>query len=192
MLVRSSFFPPGVSSESATTSINNKSYSGTIQRSDEVTVDSTVSGKRTIRLSLHGRDIDRSTEDSSTSQLSTKRKLADRTSYAGKQLPNRSASAAFFNSEEDGEKKSRTRKVFESIWQYILSILRTMLTHVAIFLLQHTETFQKELVMTSDQASMQNQRLPKGFAYVPIGCLSKERPLACDLESHEPREEPGG
>ncbi|KAG1366994.1 hypothetical protein COCNU_13G007840 [Cocos nucifera] len=165
VLVRSSFFPPGVSSESATTSINNKSYSGTIQRSDEVTVDSTVSGKCTIRLSLHNRDVDQSTEDSSTSQLSTKRKLADRASCAGKQLPNRSASMAFFNSEEDNKKMSRTRK--------------------------HTETFQKELVMTSDQASMQNQRLPKGFAYVPIGCLSKEKPLACDSESCEPRE-PGG
>ncbi|XP_010908665.1 uncharacterized protein [Elaeis guineensis] len=164
VLVRSSFFPPGASSESATTSINNKSYSGTIQRSDDITVDSTVSGKRSLRISSHNRSTDRSTEDSSTSQLSTKRKLADRASYAGKQLPNRSASIAFYNS-EDGVKKSKTRK--------------------------HKETFQKEIVMTSDQASMQNQRLPKGFAYVPIGCLSKEKPLACDVESREPRE-PGG
>ncbi|EHA8586448.1 hypothetical protein COCNU_scaffold000407G000020 [Cocos nucifera] len=164
VLVRSSFFPPGASSESATTSINNKSYSGTIQRSDDITVDSTVSGKRSFRISLHDRATDGSTEDSSTSQLSTKRKLAGRASYAGKQLPNRSASIAFHNS-EDGEKRSKTRK--------------------------HKETFQKEIVMTSDQASMQNQRLPKGFAYVPIGCLSKEKPLAHDLESHEPRE-PGG
>lgn len=41
--------------------------------------------------------------------------------------------------------------------------------------LQHIETLQKEMIMTSDQASIQNQRLPKGFAYVPIGCLSKEK-----------------
>lgn len=164
VLVRSSFFPPGVSSESATTSINNKSYSGTIQRSDDVTVDSTVSGKRTIRLSLHNRAIDQSTEDSSTSQQSTKRKLADRTSYAGKQLQSRSASIAFRNS-EDGERRSKLKK--------------------------QKETFQKEIVMTSDQASMQNQRLPKGFAYVPIDCLSKEKSLAHDSESHEPQE-PGG
>ncbi|XP_026656732.2 uncharacterized protein LOC103696526 isoform X2 [Phoenix dactylifera] len=164
VLVRSSFFPPGASSESATTSINNKSYSGTIQRSDDVTVDSTVSGKRSIRRSLHSRATDRSTEDSSTSQPSTKRKLADRASYAGKKLPNRSVSIAFCNS-EDGEKNSKTRK--------------------------HKETFQKEIMMTSDQASMQNQRLPKGFAYVPVGCLSKEKPLAHDSESREPRE-PGG
>lgn len=36
------------------------------------------------------------------------------------------------------------------------------------------DTFEKELVMTSDQASMRNQRLPKGFVYVPIRCLSNE------------------
>ncbi|KAL6525169.1 hypothetical protein OROMI_030762 [Orobanche minor] len=29
--------------------------------------------------------------------------------------------------------------------------------------------------MTSDQASMKNQRLPKGFVYVPIRCLSKDK-----------------
>lgn len=28
--------------------------------------------------------------------------------------------------------------------------------------------------MTSDQASMRNQRLPKGFVYVPIRCLSND------------------
>ena len=30
------------------------------------------------------------------------------------------------------------------------------------------ETFEKELVMTSDQASVENQQLPKGFVYVPV------------------------
>ena len=45
--------------------------------------------------------------------------------------------------------------------------------------------------MTSLQASMQNQRLPKGFAYVPIDSLSKEKPVVHDSEPHEP-EEPGG
>ncbi|XP_073010390.1 uncharacterized protein [Typha latifolia] len=159
-LLRSPFYPPGVSSESATTSINNKSYSGMIQRSDDVTVDSTISGKRTLRVSLHNRDVDRHTDDSSTSQLSFKRKLADRASFAGKQLPQRPPSVGFRNSGEDGEKKSKSRKP--------------------------TETFQKEVVMTSDQASRQNQRLPKGFAYVP-----KEKPLAGDSESCEPQE-PGG
>ena len=45
--------------------------------------------------------------------------------------------------------------------------------------------------MTSHQASMQNQRLPKGFAYVPIDYLSKEKPVVHDSEPQEP-EEPGG
>lgn len=39
--------------------------------------------------------------------------------------------------------------------------------------------------MTSDQASMKNQRLPKGFVYVPIRCLSNEKeavPDACTQE----------
>ncbi|XP_020089740.1 uncharacterized protein LOC109711216 isoform X3 [Ananas comosus] len=158
VLLRGSF-PPGVSSESATTSINNKSYSGTVQRSDDVTVDSTVSGKRTIKFSLHNKDAERHTDDSSTSQLSFKRKLADRSTFAGKQLPHRSTSVASRNSAEDGDKKSKPRK--------------------------HT------LVMTSDEASMQNQRLPKGFAYVPIGSLSKEKVPPDDAVSHEPHE-PGG
>ncbi|XP_009417636.2 uncharacterized protein LOC103998002 isoform X2 [Musa acuminata AAA Group] len=161
VLVRSSFFPTGTSSESATTSINNRSYSGTVQRSDEITVDSTVSGKNKIRFSLNNRDFDRNTDDSSTSQLSYKWKLANRESFAGKQLPRRSTSIASRRSAEDGEKNAKARK---------------------------TETFQKELVMTSDQASMQNQRLPKGFFYVPVGSLSKEKPITQDLESCEPRE----
>lgn len=108
-------FPPGVSSESATTSINNKSYSGTVQRSDDVTVDSTVSGKRTIKFSLHKNDAERHTDDSSTSQLSFKRKLADRSTFAGKQLPHRSTSVASRNSAEDGDKKSKPRKVIHSV-----------------------------------------------------------------------------
>lgn len=29
--------------------------------------------------------------------------------------------------------------------------------------------------MTSDQATMKNQRLPKGFVYVPIRSLSKDK-----------------
>jgi hypothetical protein len=36
---------------------------------------------------------------------------------------------------------------------------------------QHAETFEKELVMTSDQASMKNMRLPKGYQYVPADIL---------------------
>ncbi|KAJ0980991.1 hypothetical protein J5N97_009246 [Dioscorea zingiberensis] len=166
VLVRSSYFPHGVSSESATTSINNKSYSGTIQRSDDVTVDSMVSGRRVLRLPLR-RDIEGKTDDSSTSPLPlppVKRKLSDRAAFSTKQLPHRPTSVALRNSKEE-EQKSKARK--------------------------HADVFQKELVMTSDEASMQNQRLPKGFAYVPIGCLSNKKPPPCDSESHEPQE-PGG
>jgi len=85
---------PGASSESATTSVNNKSYSGTMQRSDDVTVrsddvtvDSTVTKKHTVRFSLHSRDADRNTADSSTSTISYKRKLDDGESLAIKRLP---------------------------------------------------------------------------------------------------------
>ncbi|RZR88937.1 hypothetical protein BHM03_00016601 [Ensete ventricosum] len=112
VLVRSSFFPTGTSSESATTSINNRSYSGTVQRSDEITVDSTVSGKNTIRFSLNNRDFDRNTDDSSTSQLSYKWKLANRESFGGKQLPRRSTSIASRRSVEDGEKNAKAKKSF--------------------------------------------------------------------------------
>ncbi|WOL06578.1 hypothetical protein Cni_G15312 [Canna indica] len=164
-LVSSSFFHPGASSESATTSINNRSYSGTVQRSDEITVDSTVTGKRRIRFSFNNRDVDKSTDDGSTSKLSFKRKLGNRESFAGKQLPHRTASVASQKSVEDGEKKSKAKK--------------------------ETESFQKELLMTSDQASMHNQRLPKGFFYVPVGSLSKDKSLVQDSDLREPRE-PGG
>lgn len=44
--------------------------------------------------------------------------------------------------------------------------------------------------MTSDQATAQNQRLPKGFAYVPIGSLSKDK--LCDATASRDSEEPGG
>ncbi|XP_042502935.1 uncharacterized protein LOC122080113 [Macadamia integrifolia] len=128
VLVNSPFFPPDVSSESATTSLKghdeNKSFSDAFQRSDDISVDSTVS---------------------------------ERTPFSGKQLPHRPVSIASRNLTD--ERKSKLRK--------------------------HTETFQKELVMTSDQASVQNQRLPKGFAYVPIGCLSKEKHCN-EQKSHSP------
>lgn len=55
---------------------------------------------------------------------------------------------------------------------------------------QHMETFQKELVMTSDQATMKNQRLPKGYVYVPIQCLSKEESVP-DTCSQEPLDHDG-
>lgn len=46
--------------------------------------------------------------------------------------------------------------------------------------------------MTSDQASVKNQRLPKGFVYVPIRCLSKEKETLSEANSHEPIEDNDG
>jgi len=157
-----SYLACGASSESATTSVNNRSYSGTAQRSDDVTVDSTISGKKTIRFSLNSRDAERNTADSSRTLISFKRKLSERGLHAGKQLPQRLAITS--QKLEDGEKKTNDKK---------------------------REMFQKELVMTSDQACTQNQRLPKGYVYVPRDSLSKERPWNRNTQPHTPQE-PGG
>uniref|UniRef100_J3LHG5 PHD-type domain-containing protein n=1 Tax=Oryza brachyantha TaxID=4533 RepID=J3LHG5_ORYBR len=158
-----SYLAHGASSESATTSVNNKSYSSTMQRSDDVTVDSTISGKKAIRFSLSNRDAEINTADSSRTLISFKRKLSERGSLAGKQLPQRPVTS--LQKLEGGEKKTKDKK--------------------------HRETFQKELVMTSDQASTQNQRLPKGYAYVPRDSLSKEKLRNRNTQAHEPQE-PGG
>ncbi|OVA04768.1 zinc finger protein [Macleaya cordata] len=169
VLVRSPFFLPDVSSESATTSLrghvdDNKSCNEAVQRSDDITVDTAVSGKRRIMLPAP-MDIDQKTDDSSTSQGQCTKKTIDRMLFSGKKLPHRPASVASRNLADDGEKRSKSRK--------------------------HTETFQKELVMTSDQASVQNQRLPKGFAYVPVVCLPKEKPPTLETGSEEPVEPDG-
>ncbi|URE37853.1 PHD-finger domain containing protein [Musa troglodytarum] len=170
VLVRSSF-QSGASSESATTSINNRSYSGTIQRSDEITVDSTVSREHIIRWSLHNKNFHRNTDDSSTSQLSFKRKLADRASFAGKQLPRKLASDAFWKS-ADGENRPKAKK---------------------------PETFQKELVMTSDQASgclplathlmaMMEAWLFNASVYVGIGSFRLDSAWHSDIDNELERE----
>lgn len=162
VLVRSPFFLPDVSSESATTSLrghvdDNKSCSEAMQRSEDVTVDSAISANHRVTLPVP-MEPDQKTDDSSTSQQLDIRNPHDRPLFSGKQLPHRPASFASWNPSDDEEKRK---------------------------LRKHTETFQKELVMTSDQASVQNQRLPKGFAYVPIVCLPKEK-AAPSEESVEP------
>ncbi|KAI0498855.1 hypothetical protein KFK09_019751 [Dendrobium nobile] len=160
-MVRSSF-ALGISSESATTSIDNPSCSGTFQRRDDMTVDSsTIHGRQSSRLLM---DVDRKTDDSSTSQLSNKRKIADRIVFAGKKLPQRPTSRAS-NAADGGETRSKDRKDIKSL--------------------------PKEKVMTSYQASLQNLRLPKGFVYVPVDSLQKDGSAAHDSESCE-RQEPGG
>uniref|UniRef100_A0A0A9DXH2 Uncharacterized protein n=1 Tax=Arundo donax TaxID=35708 RepID=A0A0A9DXH2_ARUDO len=99
-----SYLTSGANSESATTSVNNKSYSGTVQKSDDVTVDSTLSGKKTIRFCLNNRDGERETADSSRTLISFKRKLSERGSLTGKQLPQRPIAS---QKRENGEKRTK-------------------------------------------------------------------------------------
>ncbi|XP_071925419.1 uncharacterized protein [Coffea arabica] len=167
-LTRHPAYHPDVSSESATTSTRgytdgNRSGSDTIQRSDDVTVDSTIAGKRHIKFPV-SMENDQKTDDSSVSQHFVSQKPVDRVSFSGKKVPHRPGVALRILS-EDAEKRSRYRK--------------------------HPETFEKELVMTSDQASMKNQLLPKGFVYVPIRCLSKEKETLPDACAQEPLEHDG-
>lgn len=56
---------------------------------------------------------------------------------------------------------------------------------------QHFETFEKEMVMTSDEASMKNRKLPKGYLFVPLDCLPKEKQINQDASSVEPVEPDG-
>ncbi|KAG2610278.1 hypothetical protein PVAP13_4KG179200 [Panicum virgatum] len=144
---------PGASSESATTSVNNKSYSGTMQRSDDVTVrsddvtvDSTVTKKHTVRFSLHNRDADRNTADSSTSTISYKRKLDDGESLAIKRLPEMPTALE----SGDVEKKPTDKK-------------------------QRRESYQKELVLSSDQALLKKKSPPERYVYTRRSSLSKRK-----------------
>jgi hypothetical protein len=156
---------PGASSESATTSVNNKSYSGMMQksddvtvRSDDVTVDSTVTKKHTVRFSLHNRDTDRNTADSSTSTISYKRKLDDGESLAFKRLPETPATAL---ESEDVEKKPTDKK--------------------------RRESYQKELVLSSDQALLKKKSPPERYVYTRRSSLSKRKQC-----SQHVAEGPGG
>ncbi|KAL9394423.1 hypothetical protein Peur_013708 [Populus x canadensis] len=163
VLVSSPFFPTDVSSESATTSLKGntdgyKSCGDAVQRSDDVTVDSTISVKHRIKVTLT-MDTDQKTDDSSTSQNQFTPKPSERMPFAGKQIPQRPS--ASYNILEEGEWSSKSK---------------------------HYETFEKELVMTSDEASMKNQKLPKGYFYIPVDCLPKEKQINQDACSGEPLE----
>ncbi|XP_073043664.1 uncharacterized protein [Primulina eburnea] len=163
-LARHPFYQPEISSESATTSIQGytdgyKSGSEIVQRSDDTTVDSTVAGKRRIKISI-SMDNQRPAYGSASQNLHLPKSM-ERVSVSGKQIPQRH-SVVHRNPSDDVENHSKYNK--------------------------HTETFEKELVMTSDQASMKNQRLPKGFVYVPVQCLSKDKETVPDASSGEPVE----
>ncbi|XP_038717626.1 uncharacterized protein LOC120010818 isoform X1 [Tripterygium wilfordii] len=169
VLVRSPFFRPE-SSESATTSLKGhtdgyKSSSEAIQRSDDITVDSTLSFKNFIKVPV-SMDTDQKTDDSSSFQNIT-RKAIERVPFSGKQIPHDKPPGSSLNSLDDGEWSSKSRK------------------------LQLIESFEKELVMTSDQACMKNQQLPKGYVYIPVDCLSKEEKVIQDDCSSEHVEHDG-
>ncbi|CAI9754169.1 unnamed protein product [Fraxinus pennsylvanica] len=103
-------------------------------------------------------------DDSSIPQNLSTPKSIERISFSGKQIPQRLSVVSQYVS-DDTEKRSKYRK--------------------------HTETLAKELVMTSDQASMKNQWLPKGFVYVPIRSLPKDKETTPDSSSQEPAEQNG-
>ncbi|KAL0702080.1 hypothetical protein Bca4012_058202 [Brassica carinata] len=145
--VRNPFSPPEVSSDSATTSIkghpdSNVSGSEAVQRSDDITIDSTASvklrGKGPISM-----DTDQKTDDSATSKGRSK-------IFSGKTVPRKHCIVSPSVSEDGDEEGSKPKK--------------------------NVETFAKEIVMTSDEASFKNRRLPKGYFYIPVDCLQEDKP----------------
>ncbi|KAJ7965630.1 putative Phd finger protein [Quillaja saponaria] len=169
VLVHSPLLLPDGSSESATTSLKGhtddyKSSSEAVQRSDDVTVDSSVSSKHRVRVTISMDTDQRIDDDCSTSHSHFNRKLSERVQYSGKQIPQR-PSVVSRNLLDDVGWRSKSRK--------------------------HAETFEKELVMTSDQASMKNMMLPKGYAYVPADCLSNDKHSNQDACGSEPLEHEG-
>lgn len=126
MRVRSNaFVSPEVSSESATTSLRGgytnsyKSCSETIQRSDDITIDSTVAGKRRVRFPMPATmDNDQKTDDSSTSQIFTQTPTV-RPVLSGKQIPQRPSSAVSRTASDDMDKFLRRGKV---VFSYSCSI----------------------------------------------------------------------
>lgn len=85
------------------------SCSDAMQRSDDITVDSTLSSKR-IRLPLSVEN-DQKTEVSSSSHNVPTPKSTDRVSFAGKQIPIR-ATLASRNFPHSMDNSSKSKKVF--------------------------------------------------------------------------------
>jgi len=85
------------------------------------------------------------------------RKLTERSQCSGKQIPQKPSSVASRNLSDEGGWRSKYRK--------------------------HAETFEKEIIMTSDQASMKNMRLPKGYQYVPADILHSGEQINQDASS---------
>ncbi|KAI6703142.1 hypothetical protein NL676_012278 [Syzygium grande] len=91
------------------------------------------------------------------------RKPTEKAPFFGKHIPQRPPVASR-NILNDGEARSRYKK--------------------------HPETFEKELVMTSNQADLKNKMLPKGYAYVPSNSIPKDKWVSQDGSS-EPLEDGG-
>lgn len=107
-LLRSPYFHPGISSDSATTSLYD-SDSEAILKSDDVTVDSSSSVQKPPSHA-GSMENDRKTEDSSTSQLVFSRKHRQRVPFAGKKIPNRTLSISQ-NLSRDTANRLKFRKV---------------------------------------------------------------------------------
>lgn len=119
LLAHSPFVLPEVSSESATTSLRGhtdgyKSCSEAIQRSDDITVDSTISVKHQTNVPITP-DDQRTDDDCSTSQSHFTRKPSEKLQFAGKHIPQRPPPIATRNLSDDGGWRSRSRKVFCSL-----------------------------------------------------------------------------
>ncbi|KAG2313522.1 hypothetical protein Bca52824_025079 [Brassica carinata] len=147
---RNLFSPSEVSSDSATTSIrgypdSNISGSEAIQRSNDITIDSTASVKQRRGKCPVSVDTDQKTDDSATSK---RNQPTESQVFSGKTVPRKHCIVSPSVSEE-GDEESKTKK--------------------------HVETFAKELVMTSDEASFKNRRLPKGYFYVPVDRLQEDK-----------------
>ena len=96
VLVHSSFFLPDGTSESATTSLNgitegNRSCGETVQRSDDVTVDSSVSARHRVRVAVSMNTDPKMDDDCSTSESHYNHKVPERVQFSGKQIPCRAS-----------------------------------------------------------------------------------------------------
>lgn len=134
VLVQSPFLLPDGSSESATTSLKAategyRSCSEALQRSDDVTVDSSVSAKHRVRVAVSMDADPKLDDDCSTSQSQYNHKIPEKMQFSGKQIPRRASATSHNISEEDGW-RTKSRKVcnklfffsFPSLfpWKYLI------------------------------------------------------------------------
>lgn len=112
VLARSHFILPDGSSESATTSLKGntegyRSCSEPLQRSDDVTVDSSVSAKRRVRVAISMDTDSKLDDDCSTSQSRYNHRIPDRLQFSGKKVPHRTAASRNISDEGGWISKSR-------------------------------------------------------------------------------------